>query len=212
MVKFVIELISRIGYVGVFLLMALENIFPPIPSEIIMPFVGFVVSKGELAFAIVLLAGTAGSVAGALRWYFAGKWLGRERLERLATKHGRWLTVSPEEISNSVEAFDRHGKKAVLFGRLIPAVRTLISVPAGMVGMKLSTFLAYTTAGSLVWTSVLTWAGYLLEKNYATVWKVHRSNVESNRCNHTRRLYLPRRHAPDMTMTDNRVQPLTHRR
>lgn len=171
MFNFVIDLISRIGYFGVFLLMAAENIFPPIPSEIIMPFAGFVVSKGELNFAIVLLAGTAGSVAGALPWYFAGKWLGRERLERLAKNHGRWLTVSPEEIGKSVDAFNRHGKKAVLFGRLIPAVRTLISVPAGIVEMKLSIFLAYTTAGSLVWTGVLAWAGFLLEKNYTTVGK-----------------------------------------
>lgn len=171
MINFVVDLISRIGYVGVFLLMALENIFPPLPSELIMPFAGFVVSKGALNFWIVLLAGTAGSVAGALPWYFAGKWLGKERLQRLAKKHGRWLTVSPDEIGQSVDAFNRHGKKAVLFGRLIPAVRTLISVPAGIVEMKLATFLAYTSAGSLAWTGVLAWAGYLLEKNYTTVGK-----------------------------------------
>ncbi|MBZ2210086.1 DedA family protein [Massilia soli] len=171
MVNFVIDLISRIGYFGIFLLMALENIFPPIPSEVIMPFAGFVVSQGKLNFGLVLLAGAAGSVAGALPWYFAGKWLGTERLQRLAKKHGRWLTVSPEEIEKSVNAFNRHGKKAVLFGRLIPAVRTLISVPAGIVEMNLSTFLAYTTAGSLVWASVLASAGYLLEKNYTTVGK-----------------------------------------
>lgn len=169
MFNFVVDLITRTGYFGVFLLMALENIFPPIPSEIIMPFAGIVVSKGDLNLVLVLLAGTAGSVAGALPWYYAGKWLGKERLERLATKHGRWLTVSVVEIEKSVDAFHRHGKKAVLFGRLIPAVRTLISVPAGIAEMKLLTFLTYTTAGSLVWTSVLTGAGHLLQKNYMTV-------------------------------------------
>lgn len=136
-----------------------------------MTFAGFVVSQGKLNFGIVLLAGTAGSVAGALPWYFAGRWLGRERLQRLAKNQGRWLTVSPEEIEKSVDAFNHHGKKAVLFGRLIPAVSTLISIPAGIVAINLSTFLAYTTAGSLAWASVLTWAGYLLEKNYTTVGK-----------------------------------------
>lgn len=169
MFNFVVDLISRSGYFGVFFLMALENIFPPIPSEIIMPFAGFVVSKGELNLVLVLLAGTAGSVAGTLPWYYAGKWLGRERLERLATKHGRWLTISADEVGKSVDTFHHHGKKAVLFGRLIPAVRTLISVPAGIAEMSLPTFVAYSTVGSLVWTGVLTYAGYALEKNYTAV-------------------------------------------
>jgi membrane protein DedA with SNARE-associated domain len=149
--------------------MALENIFPPIPSEMIMPFAGFVASQGDLNFIGVLLAGTAGSVAGALPWYYAGKLLGRERLKRFAAKHGRWLTVSPKEVDKSIEKFESHGKLTVLIGRLIPAVRTLISVPAGIAEMPLVTFLAYTTAGSLIWSGVLAGAGLLLQKNYAEV-------------------------------------------
>ena len=171
MFDYVVDFVTRTGYFGVSFLMALENIFPPIPSEIIMPFAGFVVSKGNLNLAGVLLAGTAGSVAGALPWYYAGKWRGQERLEWLPTKHGQWLTVSANEIEKSVSAFVRHGRKLVLFGRLIPAVRTLISVPAGIAGMDLLTFVAYTTAGSLLWTSILTGAGYLLQQNYMAVGK-----------------------------------------
>lgn len=169
MFSFVVDLITRTEYFGIFFLMALENIFPPIPSEIIMPFAGFVASKGDLNVIGVLLAGTAGSVAGGIPWYYAGRWLGRERLRRFAAKHGRWLTVSADEVEKSVKAFERHGKKAVLFGRIIPAVRTLISVPAGIAEMNLLTFIAYTTAGSLAWTSALAGAGYLLEKNYEEV-------------------------------------------
>lgn len=169
MVDFILELISSSGYVGVFLLMALENIFPPIPSEMIMPFAGFVASKGDLNVVGVLLAGTAGSVVGALPWYYAGKRLGRERLTRAASRYGRWLTVTPQEIEKSIIAFEKHGKISVLFGRIVPAVRTLVSVPAGLTKMPLLTFVAYTTAGSLLWSGALAAAGYLLQRNYGLV-------------------------------------------
>lgn len=169
MVDFIVEFIARSGYLSVFLLMALENIFPPIPSELIMPFAGFVVSKGDLDVVGVLLAGTAGSVAGALPWYYAGKQLGRERLTRAASKYGRWLAVTPQEMETSITTFETHGKMTILFGRIVPAVRTLISVPAGLTEMPLPTFLAYTTAGSLIWTGALVSAGFLLERNYSAV-------------------------------------------
>lgn len=169
MVDFIVEFISRSGYLGVFLLMALENIFPPIPSEMIMPFAGFVASKGDLNVIGVLLAGTAGSVAGALPWYYAGKLLGRERLTRAASKYGRWLTVTLQEMEKSITTFESHGKMTIFFGRIVPAVRTLISVPAGLTEMPLPTFLAYTTAGSLIWSGALVGAGFLLEKNYSAV-------------------------------------------
>lgn len=169
MVDFIVEFISRSGYLGVFFLMALENIFPPIPSEMIMPFAGFVASKGDLNVIGVLLAGTAGSVAGALPWYYAGKLLGRERLTRAASKYGRWLTLTPQEMEKSIATFEGHGKMTIFFGRIVPAVRTLISVPAGLTDMPLPTFLAYTTAGSLIWSGALVGAGFLLEKNYSAV-------------------------------------------
>lgn len=171
MFELITDFLKSSGYLGVFLLMAAENIFPPIPSEMIMPFAGFVVARGDLGLAGVLIAGTLGSVAGALPWYYAGKVYGRDRLKKLAARHARWLTVTPEDIEDSLRTFEKHGGKAVLFGRLVPAIRTLISVPAGIAKMPLPKFLLYSTVGSLVWTAVLTSAGFLLEGNYTRVAK-----------------------------------------
>ncbi|MBA1273204.1 DedA family protein [Stutzerimonas azotifigens] len=165
----VVEIVSAFGYLGVFALMLLENIFPPIPSELIMPLAGFVAARGELNFAGVMAAGTAGSVVGALPWYYAGAKLGKERMKRLAKRWGYWLTMSPEDIDKASGWFDRHGKGAVFFGRLIPAVRTLISVPAGIVGMPMLLFLAYSTLGSLIWTALLALSGFVLESQYEKV-------------------------------------------
>lgn len=170
MFEFITEFLEKSGYLGVFALMALENIFPPIPSEMIMPFAGFVVARGDLNLVGVLLAGTAGSVAGALPWYYAAKVYGCERLKRIAGgSHARWLTVTSEDIDQALESFRKHGRMAVLFGRLIPAVRTLISVPAGLGKMSLGQFLLYSSIGSLAWTGLLTAAGFLLENNYKEV-------------------------------------------
>jgi membrane protein DedA with SNARE-associated domain len=169
MFDFITKFLESSGYLGVFALMALENVFPPIPSELIMPFAGFVAARGDLHVAGVLLAGTAGSIAGALPWYYAAKIYGKERLEKFADKHARWMTVTHGEIDHALEAFERHGRKVVLFGRLIPAIRTLISVPAGLACMPLGQFLLFSTVGSLIWTGILTGAGYLLESQYERV-------------------------------------------
>ncbi|WP_306393120.1 DedA family protein [Telluria beijingensis] len=169
MFDFITEFMQSGGYFAVFALMALENIFPPIPSELIMPFAGFVAARGDLNVVGVLLAGTAGSVAGALPWYYAGKVYGKERLEAFADKHARWLTVTHGDIEHAMESFEKHGRKVVLFGRLIPAIRTLISVPAGLACMPMGQFLLYSTVGSLVWTGILTGAGYMLESQYERV-------------------------------------------
>ena len=165
----IVEIVSAFGYFGVFLLMLLENIFPPIPSELIMPLAGFVAARGDLNFIGVISVGTAGSVVGALPWYYAGAKLGQERMKRLARRWGHWLTLSPEDVDKASAWFDRHGKGAVFFGRLIPAVRTLISVPAGIAGMPMTLFLIYSTLGSLIWTALLALAGYLLESQYEKV-------------------------------------------
>jgi membrane protein DedA with SNARE-associated domain len=171
MFDFITKFLETSGYLGVFALMALENIFPPIPSEMIMPFAGFVVARGELNLVGVLLAGTAGSVAGALPWYYAARVYGCARLKRLAERHGRWLTVSSDEVDTALAAFKKHGRKTVLFGRLVPAVRTLISVPAGLGNMPLGQFLLYSGIGSLAWAGLLMGAGFLLENNYKEVAK-----------------------------------------
>lgn len=169
MFDFITEFMQSGGYLAVFALMALENIFPPIPSELIMPFAGFVAARGDLNVVGVLVAGTAGSVAGALPWYYAGKVYGKERLEAFADKHARWMTVTHGDIEHAMEAFEKHGRKVVLLGRLIPAIRTLISVPAGLAKMPMGQFLLYSTVGSLVWTGILTGAGFLLESQYERV-------------------------------------------
>ncbi|HEY9550100.1 MAG TPA: DedA family protein [Kiloniellaceae bacterium] len=159
------------GYPAVALLMFLENVFPPIPSEVIMPIAGYAASRGDLSLPLAVLAGAFGSLAGAWLWYGIGHWLGAERLKAWAGRHGRWLTLSPRDVDRADEWFDRHGGKAVLFGRMIPAVRTLISVPAGIAGMPTVPFLIYSTVGTLVWTGALAGLGYALGDQYETVGK-----------------------------------------
>lgn len=171
MFEFITNFLEKSGYLGVFVLMAAENIFPPLPSELIMPFAGFVAARGDLSLVGVLLAGTAGTVTGVIPWYWAARKYGKERLKDFAERHARWTTVGAEDIDKAIDAFNRHGRSAVLFGRLIPAIRTLISVPAGLASMSWTQFLLYSTIGSLAWTGVLTGAGYVLESNYEQVSK-----------------------------------------
>jgi membrane protein DedA with SNARE-associated domain len=169
MFDWITGLVQQTGYWGVFLLMLAENIFPPIPSELIMPLAGFTAARGELNIVYVLIAGTAGSLLGAIAWYYIGRALGLRRVRRLSERHGRWLTLTPDEVDQADRWFRRHGGKAVFFGRLVPAVRTLISVPAGVTRMPLPAFLAWTTVGTALWTALLAGAGYLLESQYERV-------------------------------------------
>lgn len=165
----IVSTLGQWGYTGIALLMFLENLFPPIPSELIMPLAGFTAARGDLSLVLVIVAGVVGSVVGALPWYYAGKLLGEVRMAALAARYGRLMTVSPGDVHNAVQWFDRHGWVAVLFGRLLPAIRTLISVPAGIARMKMLPFLIYTTVGSAFWTAFLAVSGYLLESKYELV-------------------------------------------
>jgi membrane protein DedA with SNARE-associated domain len=169
MVDWITQFITATGYLGIALLMFAENIFPPIPSELIMPFAGFVAARGELNAVGVVAAGVAGSLLGAMPWYLAGRWLGSERLKRIADRHGRWLTVSREDLDLAEAWFRRYGVVSIIIGRLVPAVRTLISVPAGITHMRAIPFLLYSAVGTLAWTGLLTGAGYLLEAHYDRV-------------------------------------------
>ncbi|APH74192.1 DedA family protein [Aquibium oceanicum] len=128
---------------------------------------------------LALIAGAIGSLLGALLWYYIGVWVGADRLKQWSRKHGRWLTITPDEIDRSSAWFQKHGGKAVLLGRLVPAVRTFISVPAGVSGMRLGPFLTYSAIGTSVWTGFLATAGYLLESQYTAVadWVGPVSNV-----------------------------------
>lgn len=165
----IVNFITVGGYGGIFVMMFAENVFPPIPSELIMPLAGFAAARGDLDMTLVIAAGVAGSIAGAMPWYYAGKLLGADRLKHLADRHGRWLTVSPADIDQALGWFDRHGKAAIFLGRLIPAVRTLISVPAGIANMPMPVFLGYSMAGSLIWTGLLAASGFVLQAQYARV-------------------------------------------
>jgi membrane protein DedA with SNARE-associated domain len=161
--------IDSMGYFGIVLLMLLENIVPPIPSELIMPLAGFVASQGKLSFWGVIAAGTAGSVLGALPIYYLGRGLGRDRLRYLAKHHGHWLAVAPKDIDNAHEWFSAHCRTAVLLCRMIPGVRSLISLPAGVAEMPLLAFLGYTAVGSAAWATLLALAGKLLGENFSQI-------------------------------------------
>ena len=169
MFEWITNLMNSLGYLAVVVLMFLENMFPPIPSELIMPLAGYTVTKGKLTFVGVVLAGTLGSVLGALPLYYLGKYIGEERLKTWADKHGKWLTVSREDIEKSKNWFDRHGGKAVFLCRLVPGVRSLISLPAGINNMNFAAFLLYSALGAGLWSALLAYLGLLLGENYATV-------------------------------------------
>jgi membrane protein DedA with SNARE-associated domain len=169
MTEWITDLIEKTGYPAIAFLMFLENLFPPLPSEVIMPMAGFTASRGELSIAGVLIAGTIGTLAGALFWFFVARWLGEERLKKLADRYGRWITLHPREIDRIDDWFDRHSRWAVPIGHLVPGIRTLISIPAGLFGMKLPAFVLLTTLGAGAWTSALGLAGYILGAKFDSV-------------------------------------------
>jgi membrane protein DedA with SNARE-associated domain len=169
MTEWVTSTMESLGYIGIALLMFLENLFPPIPSELIMPLAGFTIAQGNMEFVPAILAGVIGTVLGAFPWYYLGKIVSEERLEHLADKYGKWITVSSKDIRKANEWFNRHGVKAVFFGRLVPGVRTLISLPAGINNMSLVPFVLYSTIGTTLWVVFLTTIGYLLGDHYTLV-------------------------------------------
>jgi membrane protein DedA with SNARE-associated domain len=160
---------SSMGYLGIGLLMFLENLFPPIPSELIMPLAGFTVSQGKMEFVPAVAAGVIGTVLGAFPWYYAGKIIGGERSRQLADRYGKWLTLSGKDIDKANEWFTRQGSKAVFLCRLVPGVRTLISLPAGINNMPLLPFVLYSTLGTTLWVCLLTFLGLQLGNHYDQV-------------------------------------------
>lgn len=169
MLDWIVNTIATSGYIGILLLMLLENLLPPIPSELIMPLAGFVVNQGKLNFAAVILAGTLGSLLGAIPWYWLGRRVGETRLRQWLERYGKWLTLSGQDLDRSKRWFSQYGGAVVFFGRLIPGIRTYISIPAGLQSMPLPFFLLYSTLGTAIWTGLLTYAGYLLGHNYQQV-------------------------------------------
>lgn len=169
MVEWITNTMNSLGYVGIGLLMFLENLFPPIPSELIMPLAGFTAAQGKMNFGLAVIAGVIGTMVGALPWYYAGKFLGEERLRNLADRYGKWMALSGKDIDKANYWFQKHGGRAVFLCRLVPGVRTVISLPAGISEMPMLSFLLYSTVGTTLWILFLTALGYFLGNNYYLV-------------------------------------------
>ncbi|MEV1317320.1 DedA family protein [Micromonospora arborensis] len=165
-VGYVSDLVERLGGPGAGLAVALENLFPPIPSEVILPLAGFVAAQGRISLIGAIFWTTLGSVVGALALYLIGASLGRDRMRAIVA---RLPLVKLSDVDRTEAWFLRHGVKAVFFGRMIPIFRSLISIPAGVERMPVATFLLYTTLGSLIWNSTFVLAGYLLGDNWHLV-------------------------------------------
>lgn len=169
----IIEIMNNFGYIGVFLLITIENVFPPIPSEVILLFGGFMATYTSMHVIGVIIASTLGSVLGAIILYYIGKILNKERLKKIITsKPGKLLRLKPEDIDKADEWFDTKGNKTVFFCRFIPVIRSLISIPAGMSEMPMKKFLIYTTLGSLIWNAALTIAGSIVGENWTDILKI----------------------------------------
>jgi membrane protein DedA with SNARE-associated domain len=162
----VLDVIDAMGAVGVAALVALENLFPPLPSEVVLPLAGFLAGQGKLSLAAVLVAATVGSVVGALVLYWAGAALGRDRMRRIAE---RLPLMDADDVDRAQGWFDRHGRSAVLVGRLVPGVRSLVSIPAGIARMPLLPFVGYTTLGSAAYNAVLVLLGHQLGSRWTSV-------------------------------------------
>jgi len=160
-------IVQTTGVFGIALLMFLENVFPPIPSELIMPLAGYIAAKGEANIVLVIIAGSAGSLAGALFWYGLGRLFDHERLKSFADRHGRIITMTRADLTKADDWFDEYGQYAVLFGRLIPTVRTLISIPAGLAEMPITRFLVFSGIGTAIWTTLLALFGYAVGGRYS---------------------------------------------
>lgn len=163
------EVIERLGAIGVALLVILENVFPPIPSEIVLPFAGFVAQRGDGSVVLMIVAATVGAVVGALILYYVAALIGPVRLGVFIAKFGKWFGVKPSDLMRAEQWFDRHAVAAVLLGRCVPLIRSVVSVPAGFRRMPLVPFIAYTALGSAVWNTVLIGAGAVLGNQWEKV-------------------------------------------
>lgn len=169
LISFAQELVLSVGYPGIVFVAFLENFFPPLPSEAIFPFVGFIASGGKLNFPLVVVAGVTGTFAGALFWYFAGYLLGSANLKALIVRYGKLLRIQWMEIERAERWFERYEAPVIFFGRLIPLVRSFISVPAGFVKMSLFPFSLLTAAGSTVWIGILSYAGFVMGEHWELI-------------------------------------------
>ncbi|MFZ9715702.1 MAG: DedA family protein [Pelagibacteraceae bacterium] len=171
MLEFAVNLIDQIGLLGAALLIGIEVVILPIPSELILLLTGFNVSIGNFGFVSALIATTIGSLAGALFLYFMGYAFSEERLESLVSKYGKYVGLYVKDLQKTATWFERHGAQLVFFGRLIPLIRSLVSIPAGLTKMKMSKFIIFTTLGSGIWNSIWLTLGFYLGDKWSSAEK-----------------------------------------
>ena len=169
MADWVIRLIEQSGYWGVAFLMFLETVFPPIPSEVIMPIAGVAAVNGHMTLPGVIAAGTFGAMSGNFFWYLVARWIGLRRFRPFIEKYGRWLTLDWYEVEKVERMFGRFGAGIVGIGRMMPTIRSAISIPAGLLRMRLPKFLLWSTIGTAGWSAGLAIAGYLLKTQFADI-------------------------------------------
>ncbi len=169
-IRLIIEqIILGLGYPGIGFVMFSENIFPPIPSELVMPFAGFLIAEGQMDFTLSMVAGTLGALAGAVVLYYLGVWADERLIRNFVRRYGKFFLLSEADLDTALDYFERYGKAVVFFGRLIPIIRSLISVPAGMNRMPLGIFLAFTTIGTALWNLALTVGGIILGESWQEI-------------------------------------------
>ena len=172
MSDWVVRLIEESSYLGVAFLMFLETLFPPIPSEVIMPVAGVAAAKGQMNFAMTVASGTAGAMLGNIVWYLAARALGHDRLQPVIRRHGKWLTLNWKDVERAHRWFDLHGIALVFIGRLVPTIRSIVSIPAGLLDMRFRNFVIASTIGTALWTALLAGAGFKLQENFHQVGQV----------------------------------------
>jgi membrane protein DedA with SNARE-associated domain len=169
MFEWIIQLIDAIGPLGIFFLMLLETVFPPIPSEVIMPLAGMRAADGQFSLTAVIVAGTLGAMAGNVFWYGVARAIGLRRFRRLIKRHGRWLTMDWNDVTRVKRLFRRFGSGLVMAGRMLPTIRSFISIPAGLVHMHFVRFLIWSTIGTAGFSALLAISGYVLGQNFERV-------------------------------------------
>lgn len=162
-------IISTMGYPGLYLVMFLENVFPPIPSEVVLPLAGSLTLTGKFSIPMITIVGMFGSLSGAFLFYGLGKWLGEPRVRNLMEKFGKYALLSTDDLDRSLEWFEKYDDWVIFFSRMVPIVRSLISIPAGIASMNFAKFTLYTVLGTALWSFVLSFGGRLLGEQWPLI-------------------------------------------
>ncbi|MCW8038845.1 MULTISPECIES: DedA family protein [Acinetobacter] len=170
--EWILSIMEQLGYLGIALLMFLDNVIPPIPSEIIMPSAGYTASQGKLLLSGVIIAGCIGSLIAAALLYWIGYQFNHDAIFRFTDRYGKYLFIKSEDIQKSLLWFEKYGHRIVFFGRMMPAVRSLISIPAGMSRMPFWKFMFYSALGTIIWTTFLACVGFYFGENQALMHEI----------------------------------------